>query len=62
MLYFHGKEAVTDILSYKLFFTKKSDKKLIRFIEHFKSKILPTMPVDAQTLMKKYHLPEGKKH
>jgi poly(A) polymerase len=58
--YFYGKEAVIDVLSYRLFFSKKIDKKLLDFINIFKSKVLPTMPVGARVLMEKYDIPEGK--
>ena len=58
--YFRGKQAVIDILSYRLFHLKKLDKKLLNFIDIFKSKILPTMPVGAKILMEKYNIPEGK--
>ena len=58
--YFHGKEAVIDVLSFRLFSLKKVDKSLLNFIDIFKSKILPTMPVGAKLLMEKYHIPEGK--
>ena len=59
--YFYGKQAVIDILSYRLFYLKKIDKKLLNFIDIFKSKIIPTMPVGAKILMEKYDIPEGKK-
>ena len=59
--YFYGKQAVIDILSYRLFYLKKIDKKLLNFIDIFKSKVLPTMPVGAKILMEKYDIPEGKK-
>ena len=58
--YFHGKQAVIDILSYRLFYLKKLDEKLLNSINIFKSKILPTMPVGAKVLMEKYGIPEGK--
>ena len=58
--YFHGKEAVIDVLSYKLFSLKKVDEKLLNFINIFKSKVLPTMPVGAKVLMERYDIPEGK--
>jgi poly(A) polymerase len=58
--YFNGKQAVIDILSYRLFTSKKIDKKLINFIDQFKSKVLPTMPIGAKILMDKYGVPEGK--
>ena len=57
--YFHGKEAVIDILSYRLFSLKKVDKKLLNFINIFKSKVLPIMPVGAKLLMEKYDIQEG---
>jgi poly(A) polymerase len=60
LFYFYGKQAVIDVLSYRLFTLRKVDKKLISLIELFKSKILPNIPVDAQILMKKYDIPEGK--
>ncbi len=60
IFYFHGKQAVIDILSYRLFITKKIDKKLVEMIEIFKFKVLPTMPVGAKVLMSKYNIPEGK--
>ncbi len=60
VFYFNGKEAVIDILSYRLFILKKVDKKLLDFIDQFKSKDLPTMPIVAKDLMEKYNIPEGK--
>jgi poly(A) polymerase len=60
LFYFNGKQAVIDILSYRLFVSKKIDKDLINFIQVFKSKVLPSMPVSAETLMIKYNIPEGK--
>ena len=60
IFYFHGKQAVIDILSYRLFSQKKVDKKLINYINIFKFKALPTMPIAAKVLMQKYDIPEGK--
>jgi poly(A) polymerase len=60
LFYFNGKEAVIDILSYKLFFSKIVDKKLINLIDTFRFKVLPTMPLGAKVLMEKYDIPEGK--
>ena len=60
LFYFNGKEAVIDILSHELFRLKKVDKRLLNFINLFKSKVLPTMPVSAKILMEKYDIPEGK--
>ena len=60
LFYFNGKQAVIDILSYRLFTLKKIDKNLLNLIDVFKSKILPIMPVDAKEIMEKYNIPEGK--
>ena len=58
--YFNGKQAVIDVLSYRLFTLKKVNKKLIIFIDQFKSKVLPIMPVGAKVLMDRYGVSEGK--
>ncbi|MDA9678319.1 CCA tRNA nucleotidyltransferase [Candidatus Pelagibacter sp.] len=58
--YFHGKQAVIDVLSYRLFYLKKLDKKLLNYLNIYKSKVPPTMPVGAKILMEKYNIPEGK--
>ncbi len=60
LFYYNGKQAVTDILSYKLFVSKKIDKKLINLLEIFKSKIMPIMPISAQILISEHNIPEGK--
>ena len=59
IFYYHGKQAVRDILSHRLFSLKKIDRKLLNLINTFESKILPTMPINAKILMEKYHIPEG---
>ncbi len=60
IFYYYGKESVIDILSYRLFFLKKTDKKLLDLIDHFQSKQLPMMPVNAKFLMQNFKIPEGK--
>ena len=60
LFYYNGKQAVIDVLSYRLFVSKKIDKKLIALLEIFKSKIMPTLPINAQTLMSEHNVPEGK--
>ena len=37
------------------------DKKLIEFIDYFKDREPPILPLRAITLMTKYNIPEGKK-
>jgi poly(A) polymerase len=60
IFYFNGKEAVIDIINFKLFTSNKVEKKLIKLIEVYKDKAIPTMPIGANTLMVKYNIPEGK--
>jgi poly(A) polymerase len=60
IFYFNGKQAVIDIINFKLFKSNKLEKKLIKLIEVYKDKIKPTMPIGANVLMSKYSIPEGK--
>ncbi len=60
VLYYDGKEAVLDILNFKIIKTKKIDKKLFSLQELYKNKITPSLPVGADLLMTKYKIPEGK--
>jgi len=60
IFYFNGRQAVIDIINYKLFKSTKVEKKLIKLIEVYKNKIIPTMPIGANVLMTKYNIPEGK--
>ena len=60
IFYFNGKQAVIDIINFKLFTSNKVEKKLIKLIEVYKDKVIPIMPIGANTLMVKYNIPEGK--
>ena len=60
VLYFNGREAVMDIIYFKIFKSKKIDNNLITMIKTFKDKEIPLMPFSAVTLMTKYNIPEGK--
>ena len=60
IFYYKGKQALIDILSFKIFISKNIDKKILKFIEQFQFKDLPSMPVDAKFLMEKYQIIEGK--
>ena len=60
IFYFNGKQAVIDIINFKLFTSNKVEKKLIKLVEVYKDKLIPTMPIGANTLMAKYNIPEGK--
>ena len=60
IFYFNGRQAVTDIISFKLFISNKFEKKLVKFLDYYNNKTLPTLPVGANILMSKYNIPEGK--
>ncbi len=60
IFYFNGRQAVTDIISFKLFISKKLEKKLVKLLDFYDNKTLPTLPVGANILMTKYNIPEGK--
>ena len=60
VLYYHGKQAVIDILNFRIIKLKKINKTLIELSQSYKSKTIPSMPISADLLMKKYNLPQGK--
>ena len=60
VLYYDGKQAVLDILNFKIIRSKKLDKKILSLLELYKNKITPSLPVGADLLMTRYKIPEGK--
>ena len=60
ILYFKGREALIDIIYFKIFKSNKVENKLIKLIEIFKEKDIPVLPFKANILMEKYQIPEGK--
>ncbi|MBD1139521.1 CCA tRNA nucleotidyltransferase [Pelagibacterales bacterium SAG-MED46] len=60
IFYFKGRQAVIDIINFKLFKSNKIEKKLVKLIQVYKNKIFPTIPVSANMLISKYNIPEGK--
>ena len=60
IFYFSGREAIMDIIYFKIFKSKKVDIKLINLIDIFKNKEIPIMPLKADLLIEKYNIPEGK--
>jgi|TARA_B110000093_G_scaffold158623_1_gene177768 tRNA nucleotidyltransferase/poly(A) polymerase len=60
IFYFNGREALMDIIYFKIFKSKKIDNNLLKMIENFKDKEIPTMPLKADILMGKYNISEGK--
>ena len=61
VLYYYGKQAVIDILNFKIIKTKKVDKKLLSFLEFYRNKTPPRLPIGADLLMTRYKIPEGRK-
>ena len=51
---------MTDIINFKIFTSSKVEKKLIKLMENYQDKVIPTMTISANTLMTKYNIPEGK--
>ncbi len=60
IFYYKGRQSLIDILSFWIFKSKKIDKKILKFIELFQAKDLPSMPIRAKFLMDKYKILEGK--
>ena len=60
IFYYNGKQTVIDIINYKLFTSSKVEKKLLKLLETYKDKVIPTLPINASTLMTKYNIAEGK--
>ena len=60
VLYYNGKQAVLDILNFKIIKSKKFDKKMLSLLELYKNKITPSLPVGADLLMTRYKIPEGR--
>ena len=60
IFYFNGKQAVIDIINFKLFTSNKVEKRLIQLIKVYQDKLIPTMPIEANMLMTKYNIPQGK--
>ena len=60
IFYFNSRQTALDIINFKLFTSKVVDKKLLKLVEIYKDKIIPTLPIGANILMSKYKIPEGK--
>ena len=58
--YFNGRQAVIDIINFKIFTSNKVEKKLIKLLDTFKDKVIPTLPIGADLLKSKFQIPEGK--
>ena len=61
VFYYQGKQAIIDILIFKIFKSKKIDDNLIELVAHYQSQEVPKMPISGDFLIKKYEVPAGKK-
>tara|TARA_B100001057_G_scaffold240463_1_gene240840 strand:- start:411 stop:833 length:423 start_codon:yes stop_codon:yes gene_type:complete len=60
IFYYNGKQAALDILNFQIIKSKKIDQSLIELYKNYLNKDVPKMPIDANILMEKYKIPEGK--
>ena len=60
IFYFNGRQAVIDIINFKIFTSKKIEKKLIELLDIYNEKEIPTLPIGADLLMTKFKIPQGK--
>ncbi len=60
LFYFNGRQAVIDIINFKIFKSNKVEKKLIKLLDNYKEKTIPKLPIGADLLMSKFQIPEGK--
>jgi tRNA nucleotidyltransferase/poly(A) polymerase len=57
--YYEGKQAVIDIIDFKIIRSKKFDKILFELKEQYSAKEMPIMPISANMLKSKYRMVEG---
>ena len=60
IFYYYGKQAIIDILTYKIIKSKKLDQVILNLVDYYKDKSIPIMPIGADILMGRYKIPEGK--
>ena len=60
IFHYDGKQAVLDILNFKIIKSKKADSNLTKLKKTYINKIKPIMPIRATELMEKYKISEGK--
>ena len=60
IFYFDGRQAVLDILNYRIIKSKKIETSLLDLAKYYEKRTVPKMPLGADLLMKKYKIREGK--
>ena len=61
VFYYFGKQVTLDILDFRKIKLKKEDEILNKLRKHFANSVVPLMPINADLLMKKYKISEGKR-
>ena len=59
IFYYKGKQAAIDILNFNLIKSKSINENIKELRDKYKVKSIPKIPISANTLMKKYKIPEG---
>ncbi len=60
IFYHYGRQAIEDILIFKIIKFQKYDQSLLETLKVYENKKKPQMPLGAKKLMEKYKIPEGK--
>ena len=60
IFYYYGREATLDILDYRMIKLNKVDNSIKELIDHYNKREIPKMPVNADLLIKKYEISEGR--
>ena len=59
IFYFHGKQALIDLINFEIFKSQKSNKKMTHLLNYFQDKKVPVFPIKAKNLMENYDIQEG---
>ena len=60
ILYYNGKDYLTDLINFKIFQNKKLDKDLVKLKIFFSNQEPPKLEIKAKTLIEKFNYKEGK--
>ena len=61
VFYYHGKQAIEDILIFRIIKSQKYEQSLLETLKLYEDKKKPQLPLGAKKLMEKYKIPEGKR-
>jgi len=60
ILYYNGKDYLIDLINFKIFQNKKLDKDLVKLKIFFSNQEIPSLKINANTLIEKFNYKEGK--